>query len=323
MSEARCLYCYRPLDASKSDSNSQVVEFHERCSRRMFGDSTPPLLEYTNDEMLELAERVIQSQIAVTGVQPKLSLGLDHRNKKAIQNKLTIMGVWGQYILKPPTSLFPELPELEDITMHLAEIAGLATVPHTLIRLASGELAYLTKRVDRYGKQKFAMEDMCQLTGRLTEAKYRGSYEQIGKALVEHSANPGLDIINFFEVVVFSFLTGNNDMHLKNFSILQGQSGKHVLSPAYDLVAAALVVEGDDEELALTLDGRKKKLTRANFDNAMQHFNLDQRSFDNIFTRFRTALPKWHTFLDSSFLSESLKVSYHAMLDAKAAQIQL
>ena len=323
MSEQRCLYCYQPLSAVDAAGKNVETSFHERCSKRMFGAATPPILDYTNDQMLDLAQHIIQSQVTVTGVQPKLSLGLAKNGKPQLQNKLSIMGVWGEYILKPPTTIYRELPELEDVTMHLASIAGLQTVPHTLIRLASGELAYLTKRIDRAGRTKFAMEDMCQLTERLTEAKYRGSYEQIGKAIANYSAIPGLDIINFFEVVVFSFLTGNNDMHMKNFSLWKGPSNRYQLSPAYDLVAAALVVEGDDEELALNLDGRKKRLTRKNFNAAMQRFNLDQRSFDNIFSRFAKALPKWHDFLELSFISAELKASYHAMLDQKAAQINL
>ena len=187
MSEQRCLYCYQPLSAVDAAGKNVETGFHERCSKRMFGAATPPILDYTNDQMLDLAQHIIQSQVTVTGVQPKLSLGLAKNGKPQLQNKLSIMGVWGEYILKPPTTIYRELPELEDVTMHLASIAGLQTVPHTLIRLASGELAYLTKRIDRAGRTKFAMEDMCQLTERLTEAKYRGSYEQIGKAIAKRA----------------------------------------------------------------------------------------------------------------------------------------
>jgi serine/threonine-protein kinase HipA len=104
------------------------------------------------------------------------------------------------------------------------------------------------------------MEDMCQLTERLTEDKYHGSYEQIGKAIQKYSASPGLDVENFFEIVLFSFLTGNADMHLKNFSLLEQPGLGMTLSPAYDLVNTALVNPADDEELALNLNGRKKNI---------------------------------------------------------------
>ena len=310
------MYCYQIL------SDTQY-EYHASCSKKIFGKPTPPILDYTNDQMLELAEKVIQSHSTVTGVQAKLSLGLKHLDKEDYPQKLTIMGVWGEYILKPPSDHYPNLPELEDLTMHLAQLSGISIVPHTLIRLKSGELAYLTKRIDRKKKQKFHMEDMCQLTERLTEAKYRGSYEQIGKAIVKFSQNPGLDIINFFELVVFSFLTGNNDMHLKNFSLFKSPKLGYTLSPAYDLISAALVVEGDDDELALNLSGKKKKLKRKDFERAMNLFDISPRAFENIFIRLRKAIPKWHTMIDISFLPEEVKETYHEMVDTKASQIDL
>ena len=165
------------------------------------------------------------------------------------------------------------------------------------------------------------MEDMCQLTERLTESKYLGSYEQIGKALVHFSTNPGFDIINFFEQVVFCFLTGNNDMHLKNFSLFKDPEKGYNLSPAYDMIAAQLVVEGDSEELALTLNGRKKKIERRDFEAAMGRFEIDQKAFDNIFERFKKAIPKWHVFVEISFLPDEMKEAYQVMIGKKAKQI--
>ena len=316
MSKNRCLYCYGELAEDE-------FEFHSKCSRKIFGKPVPPLLDYSNNQMLELAENIINNQIAVTGVQPKLSLGLSKLSKKDKPQKLTIMGVLGNYILKPPGEIYPLLPELEDLTMHLATIAGIETVPHTLIRLKSGELSYLTKRIDREGSKKLHMEDMCQLTGRLTESKYRGSYEQIGKVLVKYSTTPGLDIVNFFEQVVFSFLTGNNDMHLKNFSLFKNSKPGYRLSPAYDMVASALVVDEDDEELALTLNGKKRKIVRKDFEVAMSHFDINQKAFDNIFKRFGKVISGWHEFIDISFLSNEMKQAYHAMIDNKVEQIRL
>lgn len=315
MSKNRCLYCYGELAEDE-------FEFHSKCSRKIFGKPVPPLLNYTNGHMLELAENIIKNQITVTGVQPKLSLGLSKLSKKGHPQKLTIMGVLGNYILKPPSEIYPLLPELEDLTMHLATIAGIETVPHSLIRLKSGELSYLTKRIDREGNKKLHMEDMCQLTGRLTESKYRGSYEQIGKVLAKHSTTPGLDIVNFFEQVVFSFLTGNNDMHLKNFSLFKNPKSGYRLSPAYDMVASALVME-DDDELALTLNGKKKKIGRKDFEMAMSHFDIGQKATDNIFNRFSKAIPGWHEFIEISFLSDEMKQAYHAMVDNRIKQIEI
>lgn len=316
MVEKRCLYCYQEL------KNTQQ-EFHPSCSRKIFAKAIPPILPYTEAQMLELAEKVIKSQSAVTGVQPKLSLEIEKLPKDSIPQKFTIVGLWGEYILKPPTQQYPHLPELEDLTMHLAELADIATVPHSLIRLQSGELAYITKRVDRVKKQKIHMEDMCQLTERLTEQKYKGSYEQIGKAIIQYAENPLLDIINYFEQVIFSFLTGNADMHLKNFSLINQPGIGYSLCPAYDMVASALVVEGDTEELALNLNGKKKKIKRKDFLEAMNRFDIDDRSIDNIFTKFHKSLDKWYDFIDISFIPEDMKSSYQDLIRQKTAQIEL
>lgn len=316
MAERRCLYCYKLLENIEQ-------EFHPACSRKIFGKPTPPILPYTEEQMLELAEKVIKSQSTITGVQPKLSLEIEKLSKKNISQKFTIVGLWGGYILKPPTQQYPHLPELEDLTMHLAELAGIATVPHSLMRLQSGELAYITKRIDRVKKQKIHMEDMCQLTERLTEQKYKGSYEQIGKAIIQYAENPLLDIINYFEQVIFSFLTGNADMHLKNFSLINKLGIGYTLCPAYDMVASALVVKGDTEELALNLNGKKKKIKRKDFLEAMSRFDIDDRSIENIFTKFQRLLDKWYDFIDLSFIPEDMKSRYQALIKQKAAQIEL
>src|SRR5215204_1289208 len=247
----RCLYCYQPLEENEKD-------FHPTCSKKIFGQPIPPELPYTEGQMEELATQVIESKMAVTGVQPKISLHLAAAEKKDAPKRFTIVGLWGGYILKPPSIHYPQLPEVEDLTMHLASLAKIKVAPHSLIRLQSGELAYITRRIDRVKKTKLHMEDMCQLTERLTEDKYYGSYEQIAKAIHKYSVKPGLDTINFFVQVVFTFLTGNADMHLKNFSLINEPGTGPVLSPAYDMVATALVNPADDEDMALTLNGKKK-----------------------------------------------------------------
>jgi len=187
-------------------------------------------------------------------------------------------------------------------------------VPHSLIRLSSGKLSYITKRIDRRNEKKIHMEDMCQLTERLTEQKYNGSHEQIGKAIVKYSENPGLDITNFFEQILFSFLTGNADMHFKNFSLIDNPDIGYILSPAYDMVASSLVVEGDDEELALTLNGKKKKIRKTDFIEAITRFNIDVKAIENIFNKFRTSVEKWSDFIDISFLPEDMKKSFQDLI---------
>ncbi|HVK97417.1 MAG TPA: HipA domain-containing protein [Flavisolibacter sp.] len=290
--------------------------------------SQPPVLPYTKEQMLELGKKVIKSQIAITGVQPKLSLDIEKTSKGDTDIKtpgrLTIVGLWGGYILKPATKQYPHLPEIEDCTMHLAGLSGITTVPHSLIRLQNGSLAYITKRIDRVKKTKLHMEDMCQLTERLTEDKYKGSYEQIAKAILKYSENPGLDLINFFEQVIFSFLTGNADMHLKNFSLIKQPQTGYVLAPAYDMVASALIVKGDTEDLALNLNGKKRKLARSDFDTVLSSFKiLDEKAKENLYQKFSGSIKKWVQFIPQSFLPEELKVQYELLIKEKAAKLNL
>ncbi len=316
---SRCLYCYQEI----IDEKFATLEFHKSCSLKFFGKPIPPILDYTQNEMLKLAEKVVKSQRTVTGVQPKLSLTSKKMTDDSATERFTIVGLWGEYILKPQTVLYKHLPEIEDLTMHLAEISKIKTVKHSLIRLKSGELAYITKRIDRLKNKKLHMEDMCQLTERLTEHKYKGSHEQVAKIIKSFSANPGFDIVNFYELVLFCFLTGNNDMHLKNFSLLKEPELKYNLCPAYDLVASELVVEGDDEELALNLNGKKKKIKRKDFSIAMKVSGMNEKSIENVFKKFEKLPTIWHEFINESFLNEELKEAYHTMIEEKFKQIEL
>ncbi|WP_320111330.1 HipA domain-containing protein [Draconibacterium orientale] len=318
--ENKCLYCYKEIDSDELTTKAGSKGYHEKCCKKFFGKVQPPELNFTEDQILELAEQVIKSQKTVTGVQPKLSLGLSENSSEP--ERYTIVGLWGEYILKPQTKIYPSLPEIEDLTMHLAELSKLKTVEHSLIRLKSGELAYITKRIDRTEEGKLHMEDMCQITERLTEHKYKGSYEQIARAIRKYSANPGLNVTDFFELVLFSFLTGNNDMHLKNFSLLK-ENSNYDLCPAYDLVATELVVEGDDEDLALNLNGKKKKIKKKDFEIAMKGAGLNQKVIENIFKRYKKMIPKWNKFIEASFLSESMKEEYKSMLYRKSEQLEL
>lgn len=310
----RCLYCYKPLDPGKKD-------FHAACSKKIFGQAEPPVLPYSEEQLEGLAAEVIKTHTTVTGVQPKLSLHLTKGDDAQATKRFTIVGLWGGYILKPPTPNYPHLPEVEDLTMHLASVAKIKVVPHSLIRLQSGNLAYITKRIDRVKKGKLHMEDMCQLTERLTEDKYRGSYEQIAKAIQKYSATPGLDVVNFFELLLFSFLTGNADMHLKNFSLIQQLGLGMVLSAAYDLVATALVNPKDDEDLALTLNGKKKKIKKADFFSAFNTSKLDGKQQDNIFNKMQKSKSNWMKQIDNSFLNDEFKKLYKSLLEERFSRL--
>lgn len=311
----KCLYCYKPLADGE-------VDYHKSCARKIFESTTVPVLPYTRANIKELAREIVTASATVTGVQAKLSLDIA-RSHAGEPQRFTIVGLWGRFILKPQTDRFSNLPENEDLTMHLAEAAGIKTVPHSLIRFADGELCYITRRVDRTKKgDKIAMEDMCQLSERLTEDKYKGSYERIAKLIKLYSAAPLLDVVNFWEVVVFSWLTGNADMHLKNFSLYQ-KSGNYMLTPAYDLLSTSIVMPEDDEELALTLNGKKKKIKRADFEKAMRDSGIDEKAIENLFRKFEKTLPKWNILIEDSFLPENIKAAYQNKINTMSACLGL
>lgn len=311
----RCLYCYKPLSAGE-------VDYHKSCARKIFESSTVPVLPYTRADIKDLAREIVVASTTVPGVQAKLSLDIT-RSSGGEPQRFTIVGLWGRFILKPQTEQFLNLPENEDLTMHLAEAAGIKTVPHSLIRFADGELCYITRRVDRTKDgAKIAMEDMCQLSERLTEDKYRGSYERIAKLIRQHSSVPLLDVVNFWEIVLFSWLTGNADMHLKNFS-LYCPSGKYISSPAYDLLSTALVMPEDDEELALTLKGKKKRIRRSDFESVMRESGMDEKAIMNLFGRFAKVLPKWHELIEMSFLPAETKADYRQLIDTMSVRMEL
>ena len=304
---SRCLYCYKELKEGQKD-------FHPACARKFFGTKDAPQLPYVRSQIKDLAKEVVRSQTTLTGVQAKLSLDLN-KGRQDESDRLTIVGLWGKYILKPQTDVYRSLPELEDLTMHLAEAAKICVVPHSLIRFADGELCYITRRIDRNKDgSKVPMEDMCQLSQRLTEYKYKGSYEQIAKLINKYSTTPKLDLINFWEVVVFSWITGNSDMHLKNFSLYNIAKGEHVLTPAYDMLSTTLVMPEDTEELALTLNGKKRKITKNDFIKSITGSGIEEKVIENIAKKFSHTVTKWFELIDNSFLPKNMQKQYKNLI---------
>lgn len=308
----KCLYCYRELEEGQRD-------FHPQCARKFFGMLGAPLLEYRHEDLDQLAEQVIRAQTSLTGVQPKLSLNLSKHEGCC---RLTIVGLWGDYIFKPQTEMYPQLPENEDLTMHLAEVIKIRVVPHSLIRMADGKLGYITKRIDRTNKgDKIDMEDMCQLTLHPTEYKYKGSHEQIAKVIKQHCDMPKLDLTNYMQVLLFCFVTGNNDMHLKNFSLYRPSNG-YQLTPAYDLINVAIANPEDKEELALSLSGRKSNLKLNDFLRAATTMGLEENVVLRLIDNMRKAIPKWKSLIHSSFLSEDMKDRYEHLIMSRMNRLQ-
>ena len=308
MKTSKCLYCYMPLLENEQD-------FHAVCTKRMFGTNQAPQIDFNLKDLEKLAKEIVVRSIAITGVQPKLSLDLEkHRNQFS---RLTIVGLYGNYILKSPSKEYRELPQNEDLTMHLANIVKIKVAQHCLIRLHSGELAYITKRFDRSKKSKIAVEDFCQLSENLTEHKYRGSIEKVAKITNKYTTNKGLEILRLFELVLFCYLTGNADMHLKNFALLENTFGEYELAPAFDLLSTALVIPDDKEESALTINGKKSRITKGDFDTLASSMDINEKVLFRIYNKFNSVLPTWIEFIKQSYLSKAMQDKYIQLIKAK------
>ena len=315
----RCLYCFNEVDGGI---------YHARCSRKLFGAPEPPVLEYTLDELYVRARDNVIKSAAVPGVQPKMSMAKISEKGK---NKLTFVGLWGDYIIKPPSPDYPALPENEAATMKMAEAAGIAAAPSGLLPLASGELVYITLRMDRAlitnGRKRDKtrhMEDFCQATEHMTEQKYHGSMELIAKTIRRYSASPGYDLSALLDITLFIFLTGNADMHLKNFSFIYDGDERR-LAPAYDMLSTRLVIpeKTDPEELALTLCGKKSNFRSRDFMKFAETIGLSEKQYHAAAKRLHGRLPRMFDVLASSFLPDEQKEAYKRLIFERAARLDI
>ncbi len=303
----KCLICYNPLD--KSEKN-----YHKKCLKKEFGLKQMPLININEKELKKSAKELIEANIAITGVQPKLSLWLEE-SKSSV--RFTIVDSKSNFIIKPQSETYQSLPENEDLCMHLASELNIKTAKHSLIKLPSGKLAYITQRFDREKDKKLASEDLCQLTETLTERKYKSSYEKTGKAIRKYSTQSGFDTLNYFELVLFSFIIGNADMHLKNFSMLENIDGSFTLSPAYDLLSTFLVIDNEDEQMSLTINGKKNKIKLKDFDILANSLYLNEKQKQNIYQKFIKKEKNIKWWIKNSFLPENHKEKLQNLIDTR------
>jgi serine/threonine-protein kinase HipA len=309
---SKCLYCYKEIKGEAG--------IHAKCAKLFFGSEPAPAIDYTFDQMTDLAKDVVERSVSVPGVQAKLSMSLVNEIRENSNTLLTVVGaLGGNYIFKPPNEDYPEMTANEHLTMRIAEAYGIKVVPSGLIKLKSGELSYITKRIDRTEDgNKIHMIDMFQITEAFD--KYKSSMEKIGKAINSYAENTLLDKLLFFELSVFCFLTGNNDMHLKNFSLIKSKSGWS-LSPAYDLLNVSIVLPEDTEELALTISGKKRKLKLEHFESFGKNLGLTQKQVKSVFKRFLTNKLKAVKLIKESFLSEEMKHKYLSLMDERYSRM--
>lgn len=299
----RCLCCGKTL------STPNETGWHKACIKRFFGTTELPEIDINNETLNLLATETTNKGFTVPGVQKKLSLHLVSDGSKP---RLTLVNYPTGYILKPQVEEFEALPESEQLIMEMADMAGISTVPHALIK-GSGGLAYITKRADRNltkdNIEMLAMEDFCQLDLRLTEDKYRGSYERCAKIIKKYSSRIGIDITEFYIRLVFCFIVGNSDMHLKNFSLIETTEGsqEYVLSPAYDLLPVNANLPEDKEQFALTMNGKKMHILKGDFLKFASTCDIPRKTAIKLIQNLVSYTPKWLKMCDDSILPDDLK----------------
>ena len=310
---SRCLCCGKELRTETAHG------WHTACVKAFFGTAQFPDIDVSKEVLNQIAIDNTSRGFTVPGVQKKLSLHLSREDTP----RLTLVNYPTGYILKPQTDEYAALPEMEYLVMKMAEVSGIKTVPHALLRLPSQEntFAYITKRIDRADGQMLAMEDFCQLDGRLTEDKYRGSYERCGKIIKTHSMNDGLDLAQLFFRVVFSFAVGNSDMHLKNFSLIETEEGggKYILSAAYDMLSTNVVIPADKEQLALTLNGKKQNIRRKDFLIFADTIGISERSAEKMIEKIVKLKEKYISMCRDSYMPEQMKSNLENLIEQRIA----
>ena len=314
-----CLCCGKPLRTENTQSG-----WHKSCIKRFFGTTGLPEIAIDEKALEILAAESTSRGYTVPGVQKKLSLHLLSEGSKP---RLTLGNYPTGYILKPQVTEFEALPEAEHLVMCMADAAGISTVPHALI-MGNGSLAYITKRVDRVFQkntvQMLAMEDFCQLDLRLTQDKYRGSYERCAKIIDRYSARSGLDMTELYWRLVFSFIVGNSDMHLKNFSLIETEegSGKYLLSPAYDLLPVNVIMPEDKEQFALAMNGKKENIRRKDFLVFAEECGISRNSAERTIAMLLSKKEKFISMCNDSLLPEHIKERFVSLMEDRMSVLE-
>ncbi|MFV8271257.1 HipA domain-containing protein [Flavobacterium sp. GT2N3] len=301
---------------------------YELCGTEKYSEKglrmIAPKLTYLNDlpyTAVELRQEAANraKKLSIQGVQPKLSAAIS-----IVDQEFKIVDQFGTYIIKPQNDLFPQLPENENVTMRMAKVFGLDVPFHGMVYGKDGSLSYFIKRFDRYGKgNKLATEDFAQLTGNTRDTKYRFTMEKLIPVLDEFCSFPAIEKADFFKRILFCYVTGNEDMHLKNFSLIT-KNGKTMLTPVYDFLNSTIAIKNPEEEIALTLKGKKSNLKAADFIEyyAKDRLQLNDKTISIILEQMQQAIPKWKELLGISFLSEDMKEKYLNLLETKTQMFQ-
>ena len=302
---SRCLCCGRPVEGDQT--------YHPNCLKELFGRPRPPSIPFG---LVDLPAQVRKTgaRMSISGVQMKLSIRVDPESWE-----LTTVAEGGTHILKPEPPQFPELPQNENLCMNIAEVLKMSVPPHGLFAMVDESLCYIVKRFDRLEDgTKIQKETIYQILN-ATE-KYAGSLERVGKTIRAHVANVGLDAIDFLERVLLSFVTGNGDMHLKNWALLIGEEGAVALAPCYDLVSSRIYLP-DEEETALTINGKKNNLSRVDFEVLATSLRIDPLAAANSFQKLNTAREQVSRMCVESQLSAELQQELLKVITSRYDQL--
>ena len=315
----KCLCCGKEF-TPKASIEEVECGWHKKCVKAFFGSNKLPLLDISEETLKRLAEESTNRGFTVPGVQKKLSLHLTNENSP----RLTLVNYPTGYIFKPQTEDYETLPEAEYLIMQMAKQVGIKTVPFALIKMNNkGEFAYITKRIDRVeadGKmQMLAMEDFCQLEERLTEDKYKGSYERCAKVIKKYSSMEIFDLTELYLRLIFSFVVGNSDMHLKNFSMIERTegSGEYVLSAAYDLLPVNAIMPEDEEEFALTMCKKKRKIKRKDFLAFAEEIGIEKITAEKLIVKVIKEKEILLAMTDDSYLTETMKIRLKELISMR------
>lgn len=267
-----CLCCQKKIE------NGAL--YHRSCIKKIFGKEKTPVINFKTSEIVpEISKNI--GKMSISGVQIKASVALNKKN-----NSIEIVQTGGTHILKPEPGEYPELPQNENLCMNMAKISGMEVPPHGLFYLADRKLCYIVKRFDRDNiGNRIHIEDLAQLMGLPSDSKYEASLEKVGNTILKFSKSPYLDLIDFMDRIIFCFLIGNGDMHLKNWSLISDTDGNYHLAPCYDLVCSKLYLPGEDES-ALTINGKRNKISLSDFIALAEYLKIDKKAYKNIFYKF-------------------------------------
>lgn len=309
----KCLCCNKELDSI--NKNEMNCLWHKKCINKFFGSFVIPKINLDEEEINKMIYISVNDSFTVQGVQKKLSLGIIKNKDK----RLTLVNDPVGYILKLENKNYKEIVMAEFVSMSLANLVGLKTVPFGVIRI-NDEYGYITKRVDRFDNKNkkviLAMEDCQQLQNRLSEDKYKGSYERVAKTINEYSSIKKIDIISFYNSLIFSFIIGNSDMHLKNFSLIEisENSNKYKLAPFYDLVCTNIIIPNDSEEMALTLNGKKRNITKNDFFALAKNIEIEEKIAKRLIMKMISYKEEMLKIVDESLLSDEFKKSFKNLI---------